>query len=52
MQAQPDKPATIFVRVPEDFRREVKAAAAREGVSLQEIVYNFLQRWLQERRAA
>ena len=38
--------AVIKARVSEDFHRRIKAAAAADGKSIQEVVLSLLQSWL------
>ena len=41
------KPAVLTVRIPEQLRREVKAKAALQGVSVNTVAENLLARWVE-----
>ena len=45
-ETNPEREKRITVRVPESFHRAVKAKAAREGVSVSELLRSLLESWL------
>ena len=52
MTATPTKTVIVTVRVPDDFRKRLKVAAAEADTSVQAVMLTALTNWLERRKKA